>query len=102
VATIQRCVEIIYSAIEEHNEMQPREKHLEKSPGTVLFGRAGNLDSLGLVQLIIGIEEKVEEEFGRPISIVDERTLSQQESPLATVETLAEYITSLLEEGAHA
>ena len=47
-------------------------------------------------------EEKVEEEFGRPISIVDERTLSQQESPLATVETLAEYITSLLEEGAHA
>ena len=99
MAESQKYVEIIYAAIEEHNDLHPEEPCLEKSPGTVLFGKGGKLDSLGLVRLIITIEEKVEEEFSRSITIVDEQALSQKQSPFATVERLTEHITRLLDEG---
>jgi acyl carrier protein len=66
--------------------------------GTRLIGRTAVLDSLGLVNLILDIEQRVNEELGLGITIADERAMSREKSPFKTVESLSEYVFLLLEE----
>ena len=94
----EKIVEIIFSSIDEINEQQPASRQLEKSEDTVLFGRSGKLDSLGLVNLIIATELGIEEELRAAITLADERAISQENSPFKTVRTFAEYIVNRLEE----
>ena len=96
--TNKRIVHVIFDAIDELNYQLPEEQRLEKSIDTVLFGRAGRLDSLGLVNLIVEIEQKAEKEFGVTVTLADERAMSQKSSPFRTVANLANYISLLLEE----
>lgn len=88
----------IFDAIDELNALMPKSKQLKKSLNTVLFGKSGKLDSLGLVNLIVNVERRINDEFGVAISIADERAMSQKSSPFKSVETLADYISLLLEE----
>ena len=68
-----------------------------------IFGPDGVLDSMGLVNLVVALEERILEDFDVPITIADERAMSRTKSPFLNVENLAEYITELLrEEGIHA
>ena len=69
-----------------------------KSPKTVLFGNGGILDSLGLVNLIIAIEQNIEDEYGISLALADERAMSQKHSPFRTLGSLVDYIEMLLEE----
>jgi acyl carrier protein len=65
---------------------------------TVLMGEGGALDSLGLVRLVMAIEQKLEDVFGVPVSLTDEKAMSQKNSPFRSVGALTAYATSLLEE----
>ena len=76
----------------------PEEGRLKKSIETYLYGRKSNLDSLGLVNLIVAVEEKISDEFQALLTLADERAMSQKRSPFKTIGTLAEYISTLLEE----
>jgi acyl carrier protein len=58
---------------------------------TRLFGEGGLLDSIALVSLVVAIEQSIEESYGRPISLADEKALSQRSSPYRTIGTLASY-----------
>jgi acyl carrier protein len=78
------------------NEQLPDERPLEKSPQTVLFGKNGRLDSLGLVSFIVEVEQELEDEFGIAVTLADERAMSQKNSPFLTLQTLEEYISLLL------
>ena len=100
VSDFDRCLDLIYSVVEEFNETAEEESRLEKSPATVLFGDSGRLNSLELVSIIVGVEERVEEEFGAPVTIADEQALSQTRSPFRTIGSLAEYVSHLLGEAA--
>lgn len=94
----ERIMQVIFDAMEDVNSQLPPEQQLETSKETVLFGRSGKLDSLALVTLIVAIEEKLEEELEVKVTLADERAVSQRKSPFKTVETLTDYITSLLKE----
>ena len=87
-----RVLEIVYRAIDEINPGLPGERRLKKAPETALFGRAGALDSLGLVNLIVAVEQAVEDELGVSVALADEKAMSQSASPFRTVGTLAEYV----------
>lgn len=63
---------------------------------TQLFGRAGLLDSLGLVTLVVAVEQAIADEYGVGVSLADDRALSQRNSPYRTVGSLAEYAAGLL------
>ena len=67
-------------------------------PETALFGEEGIFDSLGLVTLIVIVEEAVQERCDTGISLADERALSQSRSPFRTIRTLAAYAHGLLKE----
>ena len=94
--TKDEIINVIYSSIDDIN--QQNEINIPKTLDAVLFGRKSDLDSLGLINLINTIEEKIEEATGEYISITDERAMSLEVSPFKTVGTLANYIETLLNE----
>ena len=58
---------------------------------TPLFGEAGLLDSVGLVSLVVAVEQALEDELGVSVALADERARSQRSSPYRTVSSLADY-----------
>jgi len=85
-------------AIDDLNRQLPEDRKLAKSPDAVLFGKNGQLDSLGLVSFIVEVERKVEEELGVSIILADERALSQQNSPFMSLQSLEKYVAFLIKE----
>lgn len=101
MAKKEKVIQAILSAVDELNMQLPKEKQLEKSVNTVLFGSSSKLDSLGLVDLILATEQKIEEEFESIVTLANEKAMSQKKSPFRTIGTLAEYICFLLDEERH-
>jgi acyl carrier protein len=64
---------------------------------TALFGEGGRLDSMGLVTLVLDVEQAIQDRFGKAISLADEKAMSQRHSPYATVGSLANYAQSVLD-----
>lgn len=95
---IKELENVIFESMKMLNEQFPAEKQLELKSDTILFGRDARLDSLGLVNLIVLVEENTLEKFDRSITLADERAMSQKSSPFRTVQTLAEYMQGLLME----
>ncbi len=65
---------------------------------TPLFGQSGILDSMGLVSMIVAVEQDIEDEFDAQVTIADAKAMSQKNSPFKTVGSLTQYIMSLIEE----
>ena len=93
----ERIIQAIFNAVDEVNALLPKQKQLEKSIDTGLFGQSGELDSLGLVTFIVATEEQLEEEFGSALTLADDKAMSQKNSPFKTIKALADYISLLLE-----
>ena len=89
---------LIITSVKEINEQLPQAEQLGQSTKTVLFGKDGKLDSLGIVTLVVIIEQNIEDEFDVSITIADERAMSQKYSPFRTIGSLADYIEMLLKE----
>ena len=89
---------VIINSIKELNNNLSKDNKLELSKKTILFGKDGKLDSLGLVNLLVIMEQNIEDEFDVCIIIADERAMSQKHSPFRTIGTLADYINMLLKE----
>ena len=67
-------------------------------PQTRLFGKPGLFDSIGLVNLVLSVEEAVEDEYGVTISLADQRAMSQSSSPFRSMQSLAEHACRQIEE----
>ena len=94
----EKVQKAIFSAIEEINTQLPNEEELEINNDSVLYGSKGKLDSLGLINLVVAIEQNIEDDFDITITLADERAMSQEHSPFRTIKTLTDYIEILLEE----
>lgn len=68
----------------------------DASPATTLYGQGSDVDSLGFVQLLIDIEERVNARYGIAVTPTDEKAMSQKHSPFRTVQTLATHLTELV------
>jgi acyl carrier protein len=63
----------------------------------VIFGRESPLDSLGLVALLIDIEEVLASR-GVFLTLTNERAMSRSRNPFRSVSSLVAYISGLLDE----
>jgi D-alanine--poly(phosphoribitol) ligase subunit 2 len=95
---MDRIFTVLFASVDQLNRELPPEQRLTKEPQTVVFGRGGRLDSLGLVNLLVLTEQHLQDEFNVPVSLADERAMSQEHSPFRTLTTMAEYIGKLLTE----
>lgn len=90
---------IVLDAIKTANLARDPREQLEVSPTAALFGPGSPLDSLGLVALLIDIEDALRSE-GVELALSDERAMSQKRSPFRSVPRLVAYIATLLEQPA--
>ena len=91
-----KITNIIFEVVEEINLQRPQDQQIKKHKDEILFG-AGKLDSLDLASLIVISEEKINEKFSASITLVDEKAMSQQNSPFRSISSLTEYIATKLE-----
>ena len=71
-------------------------EHVEET--SWLLGTDGLLDSLGLVSVILDVEQEIADRLGVHVTIADERAMSQKRSPFRTVGSLADYTMTLVQE----
>lgn len=89
---------IVFTAVGELNATLPGDKHVPAEGGTRLLGEGGRLDSIGLVDLILSVEQKVQDAAGIGITVADEKAFSQEQSPFLTLDTLTDYVAALVQE----
>ena len=97
MVALNEIIDIIYNCIDEINAQN--DTNIFKNLNSRLFGKESNLDSLGIVTLIIAIEQAINDKYYVEITIADEKAMSQERSPFRTVDTLANYIIELLLDG---
>jgi acyl carrier protein len=90
-------LQVVLRALENANSSRPEGSRLDISPEARIFGAPSPLDSLGLVALLIDVEEAVAD-LGIAITLSDERALSQRRSPFRDVPSLVSYIETLITE----
>ena len=87
------ALRIVYDTIDVMNRQLPAARRLLKSPDTVIVGADGLLDSLGIVNFVITLEEKVGEAVGATVQLLDDDMLVEG-SPFQTVGRLTAYIAT--------
>jgi len=86
----ERALAIVYDAIDVVNRQLPAARRLRKAPETVIVGPGGTLDSLGVVNFVLALEEKAAA-AGAAVMLLQEDMLLE-ESPLRTVASLSQYL----------
>ena len=88
---------ISFKCIEELNCQLPPESRLQKSLDAILVGEGGVLDSLGLITLIVSLEEALEEEIGAHTALLEEEFLVDSNGPFCTLGSLIDWVISRVE-----
>lgn len=92
----EKILSIIYdemNALMEQDNVQG-----EMNEETGIYGNDGRLDSMGLVSLLVAVEQAIEDEFDVEITIANAKAMSQKNSPFKTIGSLADYVTELVKE----
>lgn len=65
---------------------------------TVLVGNDAVLDSLGVVQLIVEVEQRVEAQHSISVTLANDKAMSARNSPFRTVGVLADHVIATAQE----
>ena len=97
-STVDRNVVVreIYQAISRINELRDPDHRIVCAEETVLYGPGGALDSLGLVSLILDVEQTVNEKSDTNLVLADAQAMAQRHNPFRDVQSLADYVISRL------
>jgi len=93
---MQAIAKLIEDTIDEINAFTPLERRIEKLPGTVIVGKGSALDSLGVINFLTALEEKVAVSTGRSVSLLSEDALTNPDSPLHTIALIERFISAQL------
>ena len=91
----EKIIDIIYKCARELNRQLPEEGKLPLKECTAILGENSPLDSLGLVMLLVSIEEQITR-LGIVCNILDVTTESDQ-PPFETIGDMVIWLTDQLE-----
>lgn len=97
--TRDQICDSVLKAIDNLNPQLPEEQQVERSSSAKLFGREAPLDSLGLVNLIVAVEEQLADDLDLAMTLANEKAMSRRTSPFRSVDTLVDFIEELVKEG---
>ena len=86
---------LVLRAVQALNQQLPTETQVPVALDTPLFGEGGPVDSLGLVNLILWLEETIAAEWGVEVTLSDDRAFSPA-SPFRNGRLLADHVNSLI------
>jgi hypothetical protein len=95
----EEAVGEIYGVIRRINEFRDPQDQIACAEDSVLFGPGGHLDSLGLVSLVLDVEEAIDARAGLQLVLADERAMAQRRNPFRDVRSLAEHVMARIDEG---
>jgi hypothetical protein len=79
--------------MEQINAQRKKDARVEATPTTVLVGEGAALDSLLLLNFLVATEERLLEDHGLEIGLVDLiADAGDEKSPLKSIGTLAEHL----------
>jgi acetyltransferase-like isoleucine patch superfamily enzyme/acyl carrier protein len=96
IAADSRVVALVLRAIAEVNEMLPNASRLREDASCPLAQPRGPLDSLGVINLLVAVEDQAEAEFGQRPNLTEIGATSADSSPLSTVGSLAKFVAERL------
>ncbi|MEO8902138.1 MAG: hypothetical protein ABI488_09700 [Polyangiaceae bacterium] len=65
---------------------------------TVLVGKDAVLDSLGVVSLIVEVEQRAESEHDVSVTLANDKAMSARNSPFRTVGVLTDHLVAMVAE----
>lgn len=90
--------QLLLESLNDLREEAGKEPLAEFLPEIRLFGEQGELDSLGLVSLIVDLEARVQDQLGASVVLADERAMSNRSSPFRTLESLLAHLQARVTE----
>lgn len=94
----EELIQLILDCTQELNESDGLGIEGPLSEETRLFGADGILDSMGLVSLVVALEQAIQDRFGKTVGLATEKALSMRNSPYRSVGTLADFAAAELAE----
>jgi acyl carrier protein len=94
--TRTQILALIFNRLRALGEELGKPALVQATEQTRLFGDRADLDSMGLVTLIADLEYDIQKQFGRSVSLVDEKAMSRLTSPFRRVDYLTDYLVELL------
>ena len=94
----QDVVSLVLDCVKDLNRTRAPDKQVRLSEDTVLLGREGALESLALVSLIVDVEQRASDAFGKAVTLADERAMSLRQSPFRTIGSVCDYLLQRLNE----
>lgn len=94
----EQIVSLIIQTVKDIDPPALADKADGLSDETQLFGKEGLFDSLGLVALIVDVEQGLADASGVAVTLGDDRAMSQSHSPFRSVGSLADYAMTLISE----
>src|SRR5579871_4475196 len=91
-------LKMVYDVVDELNEARAVRDRIVKAPETPLVG--GKLDSLGVVTLVTGVDERFQEVHGVDIGVLELVAAPPDKSSLRSVDSFVQYLASKLPGGA--
>jgi len=96
------AVERIHSALREVLEQSGLPVPAAFTDDTIIVGPGAVLDSLGVVSLIVEVEQGLEQHHDVSITLASDKAMSAKNSPFRTVGVLADHVLqTIAEEAAH-
>jgi len=92
-----RVIEALFNVIDNLNRQVLPDAQLKKSTGTILSGEGAQLDSLGIINFVVAVEQEIEDEFHTIITLTDDTVLAAADEPLRTIDSLADHLVERLE-----
>jgi acetyltransferase-like isoleucine patch superfamily enzyme/acyl carrier protein len=91
-----RVVALVLRAVAELNQMLPDGSRLREDTSCALVQPRGPLDSLGVINLLVAVEDQLEAEFGRRPNLTEMGIAPEDPSPLSTIGSLAKFVAERL------
>lgn len=91
-----KIYEIVIKQVQELNETLPENQQFSVNEDTILFGNNSNIDSLSLVSVIVDLESVFSAEYGKEISLTDDRAMTREINPFSSIRNLVDYIAEVV------
>ena len=93
------AVDVVVACIREAIEQSGNPMPPEINEETVIVGKGAVLDSMGVVSLIVDIEQRLEMDHNVSVTLANDKAMSQRSSPFRSVGVLADHIGEVIKEG---
>lgn len=94
--TLDTLQEDVLAVLGRLNDDLPPSDRVPWTSDTVLLGEGGHLDSLGIANFIVAVEDRIEQGYGTSLALSDQDLVDLFDAPSVTVAAFATFLQGRL------